>query len=310
MERARALGAKGDNLGEGIVLTGHGHVIAFNKVTGFRDGISLVEDENAYKQYSIDIFRNEIDRCPDDGIEADFAMGNVRVYENRLTNCFMGISSQPSLGGPTYFIRNSMYNIVLSPFKLQRSSIGDVGLHNSVVKSGDAFGVFTHDVWRRAYFRNNLFIGGPSGLGRRFNGYDIGDGKAICLPSADESCDFDYDGYGSHGSDDIRGRVRDITFESVQEMRILTTERHGVVLSNDQFAVPIEFPNDPLQEYDPQVLSLKPSSPAVDFGLRIPGINGGFEGKGPDLGALEVGKRNPAYGPGGLKEWLSTNGID
>ena len=62
---------------------------------------------------------------------------------NRITNCFMGISSQPSLGGPTYFVRNVMYNVVLHAFKLHRGSVGDVGLHNTVVKNGDAFSVYS-----------------------------------------------------------------------------------------------------------------------------------------------------------------------
>ena len=35
---------------------------------------------------------------------------------NRITNVFMGLSSQPGLGGPTYFIRNAMYNVVCAPF--------------------------------------------------------------------------------------------------------------------------------------------------------------------------------------------------
>ena len=36
----------------------------------------------------------------DDGIEADFALSNCRIMRNRITNCFVGISSQPGLGGP------------------------------------------------------------------------------------------------------------------------------------------------------------------------------------------------------------------
>ena len=76
----------------------------------------------------------------DDGIEADYAMGNVRVYENRIVDSFMGISSQPGIGGPTYFIRNVMYNVIYEAFKLHNGTVGDVFLHNTVVKSGDAFG--------------------------------------------------------------------------------------------------------------------------------------------------------------------------
>jgi hypothetical protein len=43
--------------------------------------------------------------------------------------------------------------------------------------------------------------------------------------------------------------------------------------------------------------ALKPTSKAVDAGVVIPTINDGFQGKGPDLGALESGQPPPQYGP-------------
>jgi hypothetical protein len=46
---------------------------------------------------------------------------------------------------------------------------------------------------------------------------------------------------------------------------------------------------------------LKPGSRAVDAGVRIPTVNDGFTGRAPDLGALEVGKPEPRYGPRWLK---------
>jgi hypothetical protein len=46
---------------------------------------------------------------------------------------------------------------------------------------------------------------------------------------------------------------------------------------------------------------LKPGSKAVDAGVTIPTVNDGFAGRAPDLGALEVGKAAPHYGP----RWLT-----
>ena len=46
---------------------------------------------------------------------------------------------------------------------------------------------------------------------------------------------------------------------------------------------------------------LKPGSKAVDAGVSIPGINDNFVGRAPDLGALEVGRPEPKYGP----TWLT-----
>ena len=42
---------------------------------------------------------------------------------------------------------------------------------------------------------------------------------------------------------------------------------------------------------------LKTGSAAVDRGTALAGITDGFSGTAPDLGALEVGKPLPHYGP-------------
>jgi hypothetical protein len=291
-----ALGVDGDNLGEGVQLTGPGNVIAFNRVRGFRDCVSLLEDGEAEQQTSVDIYGNDLSECADDAIEADFGMGNVRVHHNRITNSFMGISSQPSLGGPTYMIRNVMYNVVYSPFKLQRSSVGDVGYHNTIVKSGDAFAVYTSDVWSRATFRNNLFLGGP---GADHNGYDSGPGDVMVLPAAAPSCSFDYDGFGSIGTGTFRGEVGGVDFDGLAQLQTLTTEANALEVGLDIFADPPAFPADPFAAPTSFSFTLAPASAPVDHGLGLPNVNDAFAGSGPDLGAYELGAELPVYGPGG-----------
>ncbi|MCC7174082.1 MAG: hypothetical protein IT159_02715 [Bryobacterales bacterium] len=39
---------------------------------------------------------------------------------------------------------------------------------------------------------------------------------------------------------------------------------------------------------------------AIDAGVVLPGVNDGFTGAAPDLGALELGAPEPHYGPGWL----------
>ncbi|EYF05513.1 chondroitinase-B domain-containing protein [Chondromyces apiculatus] len=292
-----ALGVSGANVGEGIVLTGPGNVVAFNRVRGFRDCLSLLEDDAAVNQESIDFYGNDLDVCADDAIEADFAMGNVRVYQNRITRSFMGISAQPSLGGPTYFVRNVMYGIVYQAFKLQRSSVGDVGLHNTVIKSGDAFSVNTTDVFSRALFRNNLFLGGP---GEVYAGYDSGDGAVMNLPSADATCSFDYDGFGAIGAGAFAGRVGGTTFESVAEMQALTTEAHGIQVDLEVFAAAIPYPANPFALPETPAFALAETGAAIDKGTPLPNVNDGFAGTAPDLGAIEAGHAETVYGPGGV----------
>ncbi|MCC7535203.1 MAG: hypothetical protein IT379_03275 [Deltaproteobacteria bacterium] len=60
-------------------------------------------------------------------------------------------------------------------------------LHNTVVKNGDALGIYTSDVFSRQLFRNNLLIGGPGG---DYNGYSSGSGRVMDLGSADSTCDL------------------------------------------------------------------------------------------------------------------------
>lgn len=289
------VGADGNNLGEGIQLTGPGNVICNNKVSGFRDCVSTLEDGEAVNQVSIDILRNDLDHCADDAVEADFAMGNVRVVQNRILQSYVGLSSQPSLGGPTYFIRNVMYDIIYSPFKLHRGSVGDVAFHNTAVKCGDAFAVYADVPWSRAFFRNNLFIGGLGG--GTYGGYGNGDGDVLSLSAADDTCSFDYDGYGSHGTNKFTGSVGNASFSSLAELKANTTEKNAVQLGLDTFAATIPFPEDPYAPTTQADLQLKAGSAAVDTGIALPNVNDGFSGSAPDLGAYEIGAPPPEYGP-------------
>ncbi len=287
-----ALGVNGNNIGEGIAVTGPGHVIEHNRVRGFRDNVSLMEDSEAEDQFSIDILRNDISEAADDGVEADFCFHNCRILENRITNAFMGVSSQPSLGGPTYFVRNAMYNLILSAFKLQRGSVGDVLWNNTVIKNGDAFGIYTGDITSRLTSRNNLMLGGPGG---DYNGWSSGTGRVISLVSiADE--DLDYDGFGSQ-TGTFTGRIRNMLFNSLAELQAMSTEANAVEVGYDVFQANVAFPADPMTEFPAPDLRIAPGSPAVDAGTPIPGITDGFAGDAPDLGAYEVGQELPDYGP-------------
>ncbi|HUQ01638.1 MAG TPA: chondroitinase-B domain-containing protein [Kofleriaceae bacterium] len=287
-----ALGASGANIGEGIEVTGPGHVIEHNRVRGFRDCVSLIEDAGAVDQYAIDIVGNELAECADDGVEADFCFHDCRIVGNRLTDVFMGISSQPGLGGPSWFVKNAMYSVVLSAFKLQRSSVGDVALHNTIVKNGDGLGIYTTDVFSRQWFRNNVFIGGPGGT---YNTYDNGTGAVLELRSAGEGVSLDFDGYGST-TGQFRGRLGATAFTSLAELQTTTTEVHAVEVGLSMFAASIPYPM-PLTTHAAADLRPAGGGAAVDRGVALPNINDDFTGPAPDLGAYEAGAPLPAYGP-------------
>lgn len=288
----KTLGANGHkygaSLGEGIQITGSGNVICYNKVTGFRDCISTMEEiSNVSDQISIDIHNNDVYTGVDDGIEADFCFNNVRVYNNRLTNCFVGLSAQPSLGGPTYFIRNAMYNIIHAAFKFKRNSFGDVVIHNTVIKVGAGLAGNSSGM-EYAYFRNNLAIGGIHG-GGIWGGYGAGKpyGAEILGPVHNSS--FDYDAVGVV---DTR-YIAEIGGKPFSEV-----EKHGIEqIDINKVFKNVEFPYPPTPEREVPDLRPLERSRVVDAGIYIPNINDDYQGKAPDCGAYEANQVLPHYGP-------------
>ncbi|HMA64737.1 MAG TPA: hypothetical protein VKO63_06060 [Chitinispirillaceae bacterium] len=280
------MGADGDNEGEGIQFTGSGNVVCYNKVKGFRDCISTMEDEDVLEQRCNDIYNNDVYTGADDGIEADFCFNNCRVMRNRITNSYVGVSSQPGLGGPNYFIRNVMYNVVHAAFKFKRDSRGDVALHNTVVKVGA--GLAGNDALDFAYVRNNCAIGGPTG-GVDWGGYGAGNPYAADIRDPGLHSSFDYDAVGV-ASGTYVAKIGGVAFSTV--------EPHGIgniklteVFSN------VAFPNPPVPERDIADLRPQPGSAVIDKGEIIPNINDAFSGAAPDCGAYEAGQAIPIYGP-------------
>jgi hypothetical protein len=159
------------------------------------------------------------------------------------------------------------------------------------------------------HFRNNLF------LGRDTPGRGI-----MTWANATDAFSSDYNGFRPN-----RGVAEQYTwlapktgqrlyeprpgdwrgFATLADFRAATRqELHGVEVDFDDFEglVPPD-PADRHAVYHAVDLNfrLKPASKAVDAGERIPTVNDGFTGRAPDLGALEVGKPEPRYGPRWLK---------
>jgi hypothetical protein len=298
------------NVGEGIEITGPGNVICYNRVKGYRDCISLMEDLWVYDQICEDIYNNDIYAGPDDAIEADFCFSNCRIMRNRITNCGMGLSSQPGLGGPVYFIRNVIYNIAMAPFKLERYSVGNLFLHNTCVKVGDGF-IAPHgqNEYFFTVFKNNLTMGGTGGgkMGR----YNSGPGRAVSLPGYNSTCVCDYNGVGTCGTP-FSGLVVNKTFDDTAGFNLLTGGKHNVRVDMNVFKDKVVFPDPAFPEREPADLRIAEGSPAVDAALYLPNVNDGFTGKAPDLGAYELGQPPPHYGPrpAGVDEetmWLESH---
>jgi hypothetical protein len=79
-------------------------------------------------------------------------------------------------------------------------------------------------------------------------------------------------------------------------------DQHSLTLDYDVFVNVPKLDRDPktvqrLYDFKTLDFRLKPGATAVDRGIALPNVNDGFTGKAPDLGALEVGRALPVYGP-------------
>jgi len=280
-----------------IWISGQGHDIGHNFIRGFRDGINLAVGwegrlfKGQHPNVAIDIYNNDITQTEDDFLETDSGTHNIRVLRNRCTNSkTCGLSAQPVYGGPVYFIRNTVYNVSAGygvprqiPFKLEVNPAGVLLYHNTSIG-----GQIDSRFWSNGHFRNNLFVG---------NGKSILDTRTHTPHST-----MDYDGFGA-GKIRWCGPQTDMKFRTFPTLAAFTEatglERHGITVDYDIFATPPELPFGKKKTYRPSDadLRLKPGSAAVDAGCLLPNVNDGFTGRGPDLGACELGRPLPHYGP-------------
>lgn len=267
----------------GIQITGQGHDVCYNRIRGFADAVDTFPSPRCS---AIDIHHNDVSELTDDGIEMDYSTRNTRCFANRLTNVFQGISMQPVFGGPVYVFRNAMYNVGVEPFKLHNSPSGCLIAHNTVVKKGPPEVLWTRERVRHCVSRNNLFVG------------TSGDFAFDCTaPMVD--CDFDYDGYAG-GPFRTFLRWNSVRYAALDEVRSKAPVlRHAVLVDAARAFASGALPPARLEKAvaNPVDLRLAPGSEAVDAGQVLPGLNDGYHGRLPDLGAYEQGEPLPHYGP-------------
>jgi len=270
--------------GYGIKLTGTGHEVCYNRIRGFADGMDTCPSEHCY---AIDFHHNEISEMQDDGCEMDGSERNTRCFMNRFTNVFQGISVQPIFGGPVYIIRNVLYNVDHEPFKMHNSPSGALMLHNTVAKARFALCLWTGEKVRNCIYRNNLFLGTEADY--------MYENSAPML-----DCDFDYDGFSMTKMRDCL-KWNKVVYKTFEDLKAnAPVEKHAVWLDGaNVFASGLKPPGDYTKQFDPATidLRLKEGCAAIDAGEPLPGINAGFAGKAPDLGAYEFGQELPHYGP-------------
>lgn len=267
---------------DGEHATNQGNVIRNNRFDHLFDGVHLLADEPVPTE-DLDFHDNLILNCGDDGIETDGVGSNCRIYNNVISNFLTGISVAPAALGPTYLLRNRLINwrTVPSvegepdgrfhgyPVKFNHQTREDPWTqwvflyHNTCVTTEpnlDGF-MFSYYWWfyTNVVARNNIFVGTRA---------------ALVNVNEQDPIDFDYNNYFTHGPGPLIRWYRNDYARLADFTAATGRERHGLAV-------------------DPQFvgsgdLRLDADSPLIDRGVPIPGINDGFAGVAPDLGAFEA----------------------
>ena len=320
-----------------IRLYGPGHVVAHNYVADFHDGIdtemygmpdgSHAHDGPSYpprefwdrRPVAIDIYNNYITNAHDNSIEMDGSMHNIRLMRNVLINSASHpMSTQPSVGGPIYWIRNIVYH---APGGSTRSSAGSPGVifYHNTVTSETSIGTGANRHWR-----NNLILGQSTApaifsvttstpySSSDYNGFRPNPGATYAFqwnvqrdePPAAGGRGATAAGRGAAGRGaGEQSPLQPYQFTSLEQYaRASGQDRNSVLVDYDVFVNVPKLDRDPktvqrlytFRDFD---FRLRPGSIAIDRGVTIPNVNDGYAGKAPDLGALEAGQPLPVFGP-------------
>lgn len=297
--------------GEGVELNeSKGMVVAYNSISRVADGIS-------YPGTNCDIYGNDIFDVTDDGVETDRGWANNRVWGNRITNVGNYVFSfQPMYCGPWYFIRNQAIASMYQDTELRYPAIFKFRVqdrflfaHNTCV-FGRWLDVYMDNIFL-SFCKNNLFISStgnkPIWISMRYT--DPNQAQYVLpLQVPSWKTDVDYNGY-DWGSDTtnwrnpvFRGSWSDVLRENycidlAEFVQRTGIERHSLRVHKEDLFTEWNIPSTAGRVSPERVLLLRDTSPAIDAGVRIAGINDFFTGVAPDLGAYELGYPLPHYGP-------------
>jgi hypothetical protein len=313
-----------------VKLYGPGHVVAYNYIADFHDGINIETYGNPdgsvasgpgiiegphyppreywdRRPVAIDFYNNYITSSHDNPIETDGGMHNIRVLRNMFINHpSHAFCNQPSLGGPTYWIRNIAYHLPGGSTRLTNGSAGVLFYNNTILSETQAAAA------ANVHWRNNLMLGEnaapaifnvttmTSYTSSDYNGFRPNPGAKVAFqwtaPPAGVRADFTGPGH--------EAALQARSFATLAEYSAATgQDRNSLTVDYDIF---VNVPRLDAQDaatvqriYKAEQLDfrLKPNAAPVDRGVVLPNVTDGFSGRAPDIGALEVGETALHFGP-------------
>jgi hypothetical protein len=309
-----------------VKVYGSGHVVAHNAISNFHDGVDVATYGNPdgtpnplrdRLPVSIDFYGNDISNVEDNCIEADGGAHNIRIFRNRCFNHgHRALSVQPMFGGPVYFIRNIVYHAPEGgAVKFTASSAGIVVYHNTFIAPVKPMLLAASNV----HYRNNLILGKSETLetfavetntnysSSDYNGFRPNDGAEFSFEWSTPPLTMRANFPGEPGTLSTQAQSQvEVKFRERRRFKTLKEyaqasgqDGHSVHVDYDVFVAVTPPGPDPRTLYKPADFDfqLRPGSAAVDAAVRLPGVNDDFTGSAPDLGAYEVDRPLPTYGP-------------
>lgn len=276
---------------------GQGIVFEDNSVHDSFDGLHICGDTPMTHPNNADVVGNWIEHLGDDGMETDGECSNIRVIGNYFRDSLTAVSVAPAVTGPTYVVRNvasHLANVAPSSSwmtRFMKFNVGDdrptgetFAYHNTaaVYEAEQSAWTITDDsLWTAVHLANNIWIGTDYAFYHENSG--------------DEPLFEDYDLLYSTGSRLVR--YQGTSYDTLADYFAGTGQcEHGL-------NAPPAFLDEAGEDY-----RLSEASPAVDVGLPIPGINDGFAGAAPDIGAFELGAEEPEWPDAGTGGHAGSDG--
>lgn len=258
--------------GTGIVLRGHnGAIVRGNQIhhifNGIYTGVSGTAGENPAIAFDADIYNNRMYDIADDGLEPEGACINQRFRNNTIDRAFSGISLAPITMGPVWVTRNTITNFTNKAFKWDRNSDGAVMIYHNTAwtNSPDANGMDLISPIHNTVMRNNIF---------QVSGFTFSE-----KTSGSTNNDWNNDNlYNTRTSSNPHFKWENANYNRIGDF----CKASGLECSGSDSPPGLVNPTG-------GNFALSASSPNVDRGVSIPGINDSYSGSAPDRGAFEFG---------------------
>jgi parallel beta-helix repeat protein len=268
----------------GVAFTdeiGRGNVVRRNTIHGTFNGMGPCGSSGPLSgalTNETDLYDNVLYQHTDDAFEPEGYCSNVRLWNNQVSYVHMAVAAAPAAPGPLWILRNVLWRFgatrtsqldgaVASALKINSGEDTPVGplflYHNTILTDAagtDAISLLEPGNFTYIRARNNVVAGVRYALDKR-NTTGIWDGNG--------------DDFYTTGATLVRWHGTPYAN--------LSAYRAGQGQELLGLSAPPQLVSPTGGIFDPA-----PGSPLIDSGIVLPGINDGFQGTAPDVGAIET----------------------